>query len=242
MTAILTNPIWVVKVRTFTAPPNSPAAHRGLWRTFLRSIYSSTDGYAGGFSAIYHGEGWRGLYRGTSLALFGVSNGALQFMGYEKMKGWGFERKRRRFAKQGRAWTTEDDKLVCHVTRPLRTSSKNPHPPYPHKKVKYGIYGHVCRVETRRAIRDLSVPGRPLAHTGALCLFPPPLSVLTQVVFVRSTRRWRAHIIARSRRPSHILGRTRASRASTAAWRRTLFACSLGHVSRLSCTKILPGC
>lgn len=31
VTAILTNPIWVVKVRTFTAAPNSPAAHRGLW-------------------------------------------------------------------------------------------------------------------------------------------------------------------------------------------------------------------
>ena len=33
VTAILTNPIWVVKVRTFAAPPNSPAAHRGLWST-----------------------------------------------------------------------------------------------------------------------------------------------------------------------------------------------------------------
>lgn len=96
VTAILTNPIWVVKVRTFTAPPNSPAAHRGLWS---------------GFRAIFHDEGLRGLYRGTSLALFGVSNGALQFMGYEKMKGWAFERKRRRVAKLGRAWTTDDEKL-----------------------------------------------------------------------------------------------------------------------------------
>ena len=31
VTALLTNPIWVVKVRTFTAPSNSPAAHRGLF-------------------------------------------------------------------------------------------------------------------------------------------------------------------------------------------------------------------
>ncbi|KAI9429486.1 hypothetical protein H4582DRAFT_2028421 [Lactarius indigo] len=30
VTAILTNPIWVVKVQTFTAPPSSPAAYRGL--------------------------------------------------------------------------------------------------------------------------------------------------------------------------------------------------------------------
>jgi hypothetical protein len=33
-------------------------------------------------------------------------------MGYEKMKGWAFERKRRRVAKLGRAWTTDDEKLV----------------------------------------------------------------------------------------------------------------------------------
>jgi solute carrier family 25 folate transporter 32 len=77
---------------------------------------------ADGFRAIFHDEGLCGLYRGTSLALFGVSNGALQFMGYEKMKGWAFERKQRRVAKLGRAWTTDDEKLVRDYvpsTRPL---------------------------------------------------------------------------------------------------------------------------
>ncbi|KAN0134115.1 mitochondrial fad carrier protein [Lactarius tabidus] len=64
-------------VRTFTALPNSPATHRGLWS---------------GFRAIFHDEGLRGLYRATSLALF----------------GW----KRRRIAKLGRAWTTDDNKLM----------------------------------------------------------------------------------------------------------------------------------
>ncbi|KAN0134113.1 Mitochondrial carrier domain containing protein [Lactarius tabidus] len=85
VTAILFIPIWVVKpvkIRTFTAPPHSPAAHRGLWN---------------GFRAIFHDEGF---------------NGALQFMGYEKMKGWAFERKQRRVAKLGRAWTTDDEKLL----------------------------------------------------------------------------------------------------------------------------------
>jgi len=66
----------------------------------------------GGCRAIYRDEGWRGLYRGTTLALVGVGNGALQFMVYEKMKNWAFERKRRRFAQVGRAWTMQDDKLV----------------------------------------------------------------------------------------------------------------------------------
>lgn len=56
-----------------------------------------------------------GLYRGTSLALFGVSNGALQFMVYEEMKRWGFARKRRQFAKEGKDYTHSDDKLVSDL-------------------------------------------------------------------------------------------------------------------------------
>ncbi|KAH9988171.1 mitochondrial carrier domain-containing protein [Russula vinacea] len=109
VTAILTNPIWVVKVRTFTAPPNSPAAHRGVWS---------------GFRALYREEGLFGLYRGTTLALVGVGNGALQFMAYEKMKGWAFERKRRRVDKLGRAWTMEDDKLSNTAYTVMSAASK----------------------------------------------------------------------------------------------------------------------
>ncbi|KZT12673.1 mitochondrial FAD carrier protein [Laetiporus sulphureus 93-53] len=96
VTAIMTNPIWVVKVRMFTTRAGSPESYRGLWH---------------GLTSIYRMEGIRGLYRGTSLALFGVSNGAIQFMTYEEMKRWGFERKRQQFAQAGRAYTPADDKL-----------------------------------------------------------------------------------------------------------------------------------
>lgn len=65
-----------------------------------------------GLTSIYQTEGIAGLYRGTSLALVGVSNGAIQFMAYEEMKRWGFERKRRQFAKAGKEYTPADDKLV----------------------------------------------------------------------------------------------------------------------------------
>ena len=54
----------------------------------------------------------KGLWRGTSLALVGVSNGAVQFMAYEEMKRWGFERKAKQFADAGRTLKPEDDKLV----------------------------------------------------------------------------------------------------------------------------------
>lgn len=65
-----------------------------------------------GFRTIYRSEGIRGLYRGTLLALVGVSNGAVQFMMYEEMKRWGFERKRRRMEREGKAYTASDDHLV----------------------------------------------------------------------------------------------------------------------------------
>ncbi|ETW84419.1 mitochondrial carrier protein [Heterobasidion irregulare TC 32-1] len=95
-TAVITNPIWVVKVRMFTTRADSPTAYRGLWD---------------GFRSIYRTEGVTGLYRGTILALVGVGNGALQFMTYEEMKRWGFERKKRQFEKAGKEYTAEDDKL-----------------------------------------------------------------------------------------------------------------------------------
>ena len=77
---------------------------------------SFTGSFTDGFRSIYREEGLQGLYRGTSLALVGVSNGAIQFMGYEKMKAWGFEQKRKRFAKQGREFRPEDDKLVSDIS------------------------------------------------------------------------------------------------------------------------------
>ena len=53
-----------------------------------------------------------GLYRGTWLALFGVSNGAIQFMAYEEMKRWAFKQKKGQYLKAGKEWTSETDWLV----------------------------------------------------------------------------------------------------------------------------------
>lgn len=109
VTAILTNPIWVVKVRMFTSRPDSPDSYRGLWH---------------GFSRVWHTEGIAGLWKGTALALVGVSNGAIQFMAYEEMKRWGFERKRRQFKKAGRIMTPEDDKLSNSAYTVMSGASK----------------------------------------------------------------------------------------------------------------------
>ncbi|KAF8709240.1 Mitochondrial carrier, partial [Rhizoctonia solani] len=101
ITALLTNPIWVVKVRVFTTQPGQPGAYRGLWD---------------GLSSIYKHEGWRGLYRGTSLALLSVSNGAIQFVAYEELKRLCFERKRSKLRNSGLDSKPGDDRLVRMLT------------------------------------------------------------------------------------------------------------------------------
>ncbi|KAJ3492972.1 hypothetical protein NLJ89_g11124 [Agrocybe chaxingu] len=85
-------------VRMFTTRADAPTAYRGLWD---------------GLSTIVRKEGPLGLLRGTSLALFGVSNGAIQFVVYEKMKAWGFDRKRKQYERAGKVYDVEADKLVC---------------------------------------------------------------------------------------------------------------------------------
>ena len=95
-----------------------------------------------GLSSVWRQEGLAGLYRGTSLALVGGSNGAIQFMAYEEMKRWGFERKKRQFAKAGKEYTAADDKLVCQLNLPICRVVESPDLG-DHSAVKYRVYDHV---------------------------------------------------------------------------------------------------
>jgi solute carrier family 25 (mitochondrial folate transporter), member 32 len=56
-----------------------------------------------GLYRIARHEGLPGLYKGTVLALIGVSNGAVQFMVYEELKRWGKERKKRTILSEAEA-------------------------------------------------------------------------------------------------------------------------------------------
>ncbi|KAF8727167.1 hypothetical protein AX14_007535 [Amanita brunnescens Koide BX004] len=107
--AIMTNPLWLVRVRIFASPPSAPPLYRGLWD---------------GLSTIYRTDGIPGLFRGTALALVGVSNGAIQFVVYEKMKNWGFEHKRKRYEKLGVPWNPEVEKLSNWAYSFMSISSK----------------------------------------------------------------------------------------------------------------------
>ena len=79
LTAVFTNPIWVIKTRMLSTARNTPGAYRSISHGTLE---------------LYRSEGLRGFYRGLLPSLFGVSHGAIQFMAYEQLKNhWALSRK-----------------------------------------------------------------------------------------------------------------------------------------------------
>ncbi|KAL1963190.1 hypothetical protein VTN77DRAFT_8623 [Rasamsonia byssochlamydoides] len=88
-TAILTNPIWVIKTRMLSTGSRTPGAY---------------PSFVSGARQILTSEGVAGFYRGLVPALFGVSHGAFQFMAYEQLKAY---RSRSTWARNIPASTTE---------------------------------------------------------------------------------------------------------------------------------------
>ncbi|KAG0202053.1 hypothetical protein BGX28_005303 [Mortierella sp. GBA30] len=85
LTAVVTNPLWVIKTRMCTTKKATPGSYQSL---------------IGGLVSLVRTEGFSGLYRGIVPALFGVSHGAIQFMAYEQLKYWRQEVKKNRWEKQ----------------------------------------------------------------------------------------------------------------------------------------------
>jgi len=78
LSAILTNPIWVVKTRMISTSSATQGAYPSM-------VY--------GFKSIWQTEGVRGYFHGLLPALFGVTHGALYFLVYENIKIWQRDRK-----------------------------------------------------------------------------------------------------------------------------------------------------
>jgi len=78
LTAVVTNPIWVIKTRMLSTARNTPGAYA-----------SSLEGVR----SLYRTEGLKGFYRGLTPSLIGVSHGSIQFMVYESLKDhWALSR------------------------------------------------------------------------------------------------------------------------------------------------------
>ncbi|KAF2720546.1 mitochondrial carrier [Polychaeton citri CBS 116435] len=78
LTAVFTNPIWVIKTRMLSTARHKPGAYKSI---------------SHGAAELYKAEGIKGFYRGLLPSLFGVSHGAIQFMAYEQLKNhWALSR------------------------------------------------------------------------------------------------------------------------------------------------------
>lgn len=71
LTAVTTNPIWVLKTRMLSSSRGAHGAYTSLWA---------------GVRDVAQKEGWRGFYRGLGASCIGVSHGAVQFGIYEPLK------------------------------------------------------------------------------------------------------------------------------------------------------------
>lgn len=140
-------------------PAILPRSLGWVWPSVIHWARISFCSFSDGLRTIYKTEGIPGLYRGTLLALFGVSNGAIQFMVYEKMKEWGFARQRKQFAQAGRQYTPADDKLV---RSPEDVSS----PSDMQSTVEYLIHNHVRCQQALGPVTDIPVSSSPIAHPG----------------------------------------------------------------------------
>lgn len=79
LTLTLTNPIWVVKTRmVLQASRDTGYQYRGLFQGLLN---------------IARREGIRGMYSGYLPGIFGISHGVVQFVSYEKMKEYYYDRR-----------------------------------------------------------------------------------------------------------------------------------------------------
>ena len=71
LTAICTNPLWVLKTRILSTSASATGAYQ-----------STMDGVR----QIYRTDGIKGFYRGLVPSFFGVAHGAVQFTFYEQLK------------------------------------------------------------------------------------------------------------------------------------------------------------
>ena len=85
-TAILTNPIWVIKTRIMSTSSQASERYKTTWD---------------GIRKVYAHEGFSGFWRGLVPSLFGVAQGAIYFTIYDSLR-------HQYFARRG---ITEDEKM-----------------------------------------------------------------------------------------------------------------------------------
>jgi solute carrier family 25 folate transporter 32 len=109
LTAVLTNPLWVIKTRMLSLPASATGAYPSM---------------VAGFRSILATDGPRGLMRGLVPAMFGVTHGAFQFMFYERLKN--------AFAREGEERLRTSDYLLTSAMAKIAAGGVT----YPYKVVQ----------------------------------------------------------------------------------------------------------
>ena len=111
LSAVLTNPIWVVKTRMLSTSATTEGAYASMWQ---------------GLKSIQRTEGVRGYFHGLTPTLVGVSHGALYFVAYEKLKVWLGER-RARHGSTNNKLTNTDTLLASSLSKVFAGTITYPH-------------------------------------------------------------------------------------------------------------------
>lgn len=106
LSAVLTNPIWVVKTRMLSTSGSQPGAYPSMIH---------------GLASIWRTEGARGFFHGLTPTLVGVSHGSLYFLAYEKLKAW------RRLSKRSGDLTNVDTLITSSLSKVFAGVLTYPH-------------------------------------------------------------------------------------------------------------------
>ena len=128
LTAVFTNPIWVIKTRMLSTGRDAPGAYRSM---------------AHGVSEIMRNEGVRGFWRGLVPSLFGISHGAVQFAAYEQLK------KKRAIQRGGASELTNADYLLLSGSSKIFAGSIT----YPYQVLRVRLQSYEAG-QTYRGVGD----------------------------------------------------------------------------------------
>lgn len=163
LSALITNPIWVVKTRMLSTSATEVGAYPGL---------------VAGLRSILRKEGLRGYFQGLTPTLAGVSHGSLYFLAYEKLNTW---RRGRRAARGETTQLSNMDTIMNSTLSKLFAGTLT----YPHQVLRarmqtQNMYGH--RQPTQPSMRLTALIKSVWRNEGALGFYKGMFPNLLRVV------------------------------------------------------------
>lgn len=160
LSAVLTNPIWVVKTRMLSTAATDKGAYPGLYQ---------------GVRSILQNEGIRGCFHGLTPTLVGVSHGSLYFLAYEKLNTW----RRKRKAAQGKGTELSNIDTIINTTLSKFFAGTAT---YPHQVLRARMQAHGSHVSAQPNVGLINLVKNIWHNEGALGFYKGMFPNLLRVV------------------------------------------------------------